>query len=232
MTILVERERERQRQRETERDRERERQRERQRQTGRQTECTDNRNVFFPDAASQPSVTSNNHTGNLTVREGDHVTVTCAARGRPTPSLDLYNDNEGGPPLKSAVGGEMVLGDTASSLNYFIYSAMCRHTATYRCTARNDVNSGDRKENGVELSVLCEYKLSISRTVGVCRILPFEKQTTTATKTETKNDLFHFFFNAQHEDRHQKQIISMTFMTIMIITLLIHFHKINNNSAT
>ena len=119
--------------------------------------CIDSKNVFFPDAASQPNVTSNNYTGNLTVREGDHVNLTCAARGRPTPSLDLYNDNEGGPPLESAVGGEMVLEDTASSLNYVIHSAMCRHTATYRCTARNDVSSGDGKDNRVDLSVLCEY---------------------------------------------------------------------------
>ena len=89
------------------------------------------------------------------------MTVTCTARGRPTPSLDLYNDNEGGPPLESAVGGEMVMEDTASSLNYVIHSAMCRHTATYRCTARNDVSSGDGKENRADLSVLCEYKLSV-----------------------------------------------------------------------
>ena len=118
------------------------------------------------------------------------MTVTCAARGRPTPSLDLYNDNEGGPPLESAVGGEMVLEDTASSLNYVIGSAMCRHTATYRCTARNDVSGGDGKDNRVDLSVLCEYKLSISRTAGVCRSLPFEKQQQQQQKQQEQTILF------------------------------------------
>ena len=113
------------------------------------TECS-------PDAASQLSVTANNVSSNLTVSEGDHVAVRCTAVGRPTPTLDLYNGREGGSALDSAVGGEMVVEDRGSSLNHVIQSATCRHTATYRCTARNDVSSGDGVESQVELSVLCE----------------------------------------------------------------------------
>ncbi|XP_070183135.1 uncharacterized protein, partial [Littorina saxatilis] len=89
------------------------------------------------NSTSQLNVTLNNNTANLTVTEGDQVTVTCTANGRPTPSLQLFSQaGQEETLLNQTDGGDNMLEDRVTSLNYVIISAECRHTATYQCGPR------------------------------------------------------------------------------------------------
>ena len=102
-------------------------------------------------------MTVNDGDTTVIISEGDDVILMCIARGRPAPSISLYNSGLGaGQLLASRDGGQVTINTTVTSLLYEVSSAECSHTATYTCTARNTLSEGQPLAEEINVFVLCK----------------------------------------------------------------------------
>jgi hypothetical protein len=87
----------------------------------------------------------------LTVNESEALTFACQSRGRPTPRLELRQNDV---MVNSAAGGDVSLVTDKTVLNYVIASSQCSHAGRYVCEASNDL--GTDRSRDANIIVNCE----------------------------------------------------------------------------
>ncbi|XP_076438340.1 uncharacterized protein LOC143277422 [Babylonia areolata] len=95
--------------------------------------------------AAEVSQFTVNNANNVTVSEGDPVTLTCKAVGRPTAAMSIVKE---GSTLNSAPQGQVSV-EKEATLTYRKDGATCDATGQYRC----DVDNGEGQANAAHLMV-------------------------------------------------------------------------------
>lgn len=102
--------------------------------------------ILFTDASKINRFLLNGNEKNTSSMEGDQVNFLCESDGRPTPKMSIYNHVN-----------DTVTWTESSSVNY-TFIASCEGTASYTCTAWNEINlqSDMTTSRSLDLSVFCK----------------------------------------------------------------------------
>ncbi|KAK7457997.1 hypothetical protein BaRGS_00039118, partial [Batillaria attramentaria] len=111
-------------------------------------------NAFYAPAVT--ALTVNGAEGQVEVNESNtgHVPLSCTARARPTPDMQLLKDVHG--ELVQRKGGEV--GDTDTATLTYRLPTRCESSALYSCVAENSL--GKSTLTNVTLMVLCSPRLN------------------------------------------------------------------------